>query len=65
MKIKTMYVDAATLDCIQVDTQKKKRRVDGVPYAKYHFAQTVAFSISISISISIFYFSSAIKNIVK
>ena len=39
MKIKTMYVDSATLDCVQVDGQKRKRRrVHGVLNAKYHFA---------------------------
>ena len=38
MKIKAMYVDAAMLDCIQVDSQKRKRRVHGVVNAKYHFA---------------------------
>ena len=29
-------VDAATLNCIQVDSKKRKRRVHGVLNAKYH-----------------------------
>ena len=43
MKIKTMHVDAATLDCIQVDSQKGTWCAE----CKVLFAQIVAFEIII------------------